>query len=398
MAHVVDEEERGMREEKKLKIAYLSPFIKEDPNRTQYQRPKHLSLRNTLFLFTGRETIIPQEIERNVTIVRGPLDFERTKVLYQIWCLYKVLMLHRKFRFDLVYSTSHYFSSVPAFVLKFLGFRWVADIWDHPELPSRIWEANRRKNIRGFLGYIASVIGVQIMKKGLKCADLVISAIHPSALTKFHISPQKMLEVTNGVDVSITKPKRLKREKVGLKLFYVGPVREARGLDVMLQATAILKGKRKRVTLILVGNAREEDVDYLDEMVKRLGLKKNVNYFGILDHNDVLTLIESSDVCIFPFPRKDVLDCVYPIKIFEYMAMGKAIVATRLKGASSIIRDGVNGLLVEPKDPTEMADAVLRIDQKPALRERLEANARKASKKYDWKIINETINKKLAEL
>lgn len=385
-----------MREEKKLKIAYLCPFISYAPNRTTYQRPKYLSSKNMLFFFTGRETIVPEEIRRNVTVVRGPLNFSRSRALYGFWCLYRVLMLHRRLRFDLVYSTPHYFSSGAAFILKLLGFRWVADIYDHPELPLRIWEASRRKNIRRFPGYIAAILGVQILKRGLKCADLVISVMHPSVLTGFHISPQKMLEVTNGVDVSITKPKGLKREKGGLTLFYVGDVREARGLGVMLHATAILKEKRKSARLILVGRTRDEDLDYLDRMVKKLDLENDVDYFGILDHKDVLTLTESSDVCIYPFPRKDVL-CGYPIKIFEYMAMGKAIVATRLKGVSGIVRHGINGLLVEPGDPLEMADAVLRIDENPDLRERLEVNARKASKKYDWKIINEKITEKLRE-
>ncbi|UCH32391.1 MAG: glycosyltransferase family 4 protein [Candidatus Bathyarchaeota archaeon] len=387
-----------MREEKKLKIVYLNPFLKDDPNRTQYQRPKYLSLKSRLFIFTGRKTVIPEEIRRNVTIIRGPLDFGRTKVLYQLWCFYKVLMLHRRFRFDLVYSTSHYFSSVPAFLLKLLGFKWVADIWDHPVLPLRIWEVSRQRKVRGFLGYVVAFIGVQIMKKGLKYSNLVIAAIHPSALTEFHISPQKILKVTNGVDISITQPERLKREKVRLRLFYVGPVREARGLDVLLHSTAILKRKKKNVELILVGSTRDEDENYLNKMVERLGLEKDVNYFGILDHKDVLNLMGNSDICIFPFPKKDVLDCIYPIKIFEYMAMGKAIVTTRLKGVSRIIKDDVTGLLVEPDNPTEMADAILSIDENQALKERLEVNARKASNRYDWKTINGMINEKLAEL
>lgn len=77
--------------------------------------------------------------------------------------------------------------------------------------------------------------------------------------------------------------------------------------------------------------------------------------------------------------------------------MGKAIVSTRLTGTSVIITNGVNGLLVQPDDPREMVDAIFKIYENPNLKERLEANARKAVKKYDWKIINEKISKKLAE-
>jgi glycosyltransferase involved in cell wall biosynthesis len=381
---------------KGLKIAYLTPHIRCDPNRTQFQRPKGLSLKNTLFIFTGKEAALPEECERELRIMRGPLKFGRlsARPLYPIWCIYKVLTLNRKFRFDLVYSTYDCYSSMSAAILKFMGLRWVADIWDHPEL----WKGVREKDIkRTLLVHVPRIVAFQIVKKTLKHADLVISAIHPSALTKFRISPQKTFEVTNGVDLSITKPRGLKRSDAEFRVFYVGFLMKERGLDLMLHAMAMLKERIEDLRFILVGDARREDLVYLDRTVKKLGLKDQVDFLGKLNHNDVLTLMEGSDVCLFPFPRIETVNCIYPVKIFEYMAMGKAIVATRLKGISSVIKDGVNGLLVEPGDAREMADAIFRIYENPDLRERLEANAKKVAEEYDWKVINEEINKKLAE-
>jgi len=382
--------------EKGLKIAYLTPHIRCDPNRTQFQRPKHLSLKNTLFIFTGKETALPQEIERNLRIIRGPLKFGRLSVrpLYPIWCIYKVLMLDRKFQFDLVYSTYDCFSSMPAAILKLLRFKWVVDIWDHPEL----WEETREKDIKEtLLVHVPRILAFQIVKRALKYADLVISAIHPSALAKFRISPQKIFAITNGVDLSITKPKGLKRSNAEFRVFYVGFLMKERGLDLMLDAMAMLKGRIEGLKFILVGDARREDVAYLDRTIKKLGLEGQVDFLGRLNHEDVLTLMEVSDVCLFPFPRIKSVNCIYPVKIFEYMAMGKAIVATRLKGISSVIRHEVNGLLVEPGDAREMADAIFRIHENPGLRERLEANAKKVAERYDWKVINVKISEKLAE-
>jgi glycosyltransferase involved in cell wall biosynthesis len=380
-----------------FKIAYLTPHIRCDPNRTQFQRPKYLSLKNTLFIFTGKETVLPKEIERKLRIIRGPLKFGRlsARPLYPIWCIYKVLTLHRKFQFDLVYSTYDCFSSVSAAILKLMGFKWVADIWDHPEL----WKGVREKDIKKtLLVNVPRILAFQIVKRTLKYADLVISVIHPSALAKFRISPQKMFAVTNGVDLSITKPKGLKRSNAEFRVFYVGFLMKERGLDLMLHAMAMLKGKIEGLKFILVGDARREDVAYLNRTIKKSGLKEQVDFHGRLNHEDVLTLMEVSDVCLFPFPRIETVNCIYPVKIFEYMAMGKAIVATRLKGISEVIRDEVNGLLVEPDDAREMADAIFKIHENPNLRKRLEANAQKDAEKYDWKIINEKINKVISSL
>ncbi|UCE43776.1 MAG: glycosyltransferase family 4 protein [Candidatus Bathyarchaeota archaeon] len=277
-------------------------------------------------------------------------------------------------------------------LLKPLGFKWVADIWDHPEL----WKAVRAGGImKRLLVNVPRIATFEIVKRALKHADLVISAIHPSALTKFRIRPQRILAITNGVDLSITRPKGLKRSDSEFKLFYVGFLMKERGLDLMLNTVALLKGRIESLKLILVGDAKKEDVAHLNRTAKNLDLEQHVDFLGRLNHENVLTQMEGSDVCLFPFPRQAAVNCIYPVKIFEYMAMGKAIVATRLEGVSSIIKDGINGLLVDPGDAREMADAVFEIHENPDLRRRLEANAKKDVEEYDWKKINKKIDERL---
>lgn len=379
-----------------LKIAYLTPHIRCDSNRTQFQRPKHLSLKNELFIFTGKETVLPEEIERRVRLMRGPLKFGRfsARPLFPIWCILKVLTLHSKVRFDLIYSTYDCYSSLSAAVLKLLGLRWVLDIWDHPEL----WKGIRMQSIKKrLLVNMPRIFVFQIVKRTLKTADLVISAIHPSALAKFSISQEKIYAVTNGVDLSITKPRGLKRSNDEFKVFYVGFLMKERGLELLLQAMALLKERIQRLKLVLVGDARREDLVYLDSTVKKLGLEGQVDFRGRLNHRHVLDLVEGSDVCLCANSDEEPFDVAYPIKVFEYLGMGKAVVATRLRGTSAIITDGVDGLLVQPDNSREMADAVVRIYNNSDLKEKLEANARKTAEKYDWERINEQINKRLIE-
>jgi len=315
--------------------------------------------------------------------------------LYPVWCVYQVLRLHRKSQFDLVYSTYDCFSAISAAFLKLMGLKWIADIWDHPEL----WKETREEDIKKILLInVPRVAAFQIVRRALKYADLVISAIHPSALAKFRISPQKTFAVTNGVDLSITRPIGLKRSNTEFRVVYVGFVMKERGLNLMLHTMAMLKKRIKGLKLILVGDARKEDVAYLDKSVKSSGLKAQVAFLGRQDHKKVLNLIEASDVCLYPFPRMETINCIYPVKIFEYMAMGKAIVATKLKGVSEVMRDGINGLLVDPADPREMADAIFRIYENTDLRRVLEANAKKGAEEYDWNIINGKINKMISSL
>ena len=74
-----------------------------------------------------------------------------------------------------------------------------------------------------------------------------------------------------------------------------------------------------------------------------------------------------------------------PIKLFEYMAVGRAVVASRIGQISSLIEDGRNGLLFAPDDAQDLEAALKKLTQNPLLRKRLGQNARSDVKeKYTW--------------
>jgi glycosyltransferase involved in cell wall biosynthesis len=74
-----------------------------------------------------------------------------------------------------------------------------------------------------------------------------------------------------------------------------------------------------------------------------------------------------------------------PLKLFEYMAAGKAIVATALNEAAEVILDGHSGLLVEAENVNRFAEAILKLLGDPAERSRLGRNARQqATEQYSW--------------
>lgn len=380
---------------------YLITQTSLDPGRTQYQRLKHMTKKNMLFIFTGKKTKFP--LFRNLTLVRSSSHFGGTNPLYVFFALFKFYQLHKTQKFDIIYSSYNYYSILPGFLLKFLygtKVKWVVDLWDHPELQveKEIWK-RRRKDILTVILHLSEIIGVFLSKKVLKYSDLIVLALYPTGplMKKFSLNRVPILAVTNGVDLSIVKPKHKKHEDGSFKLFYVGFVMKERGLDLMLQTLTLLKFSIKNLKLNLVGDSTPEDLAYMKETVKKNGLEEIVQYFGKLKHEQVLDLTEEADVCLFPFPRKEVLNCIYPVKIFEYMAMGKAVVATRLEGVSQIIKDGINGLLVDV-EPSKMCEAILKVYQNPKLRRSLENNAMKSVRDYDSQIIHARINMGLEKL
>jgi glycosyltransferase involved in cell wall biosynthesis len=103
-----------------------------------------------------------------------------------------------------------------------------------------------------------------------------------------------------------------------------------------------------------------------------------------VDPAEIPGLLVSMDATVAPYPR---LGSFYfsPLKVYEYMAAGRAVVASRIGQLDGLIEHEVSGLLCSPGDPVELAEALLRLRREPALRDRLGRAARaKVRRTYTW--------------
>jgi glycosyltransferase involved in cell wall biosynthesis len=123
------------------------------------------------------------------------------------------------------------------------------------------------------------------------------------------------------------------------------------------------------------------------EVEKLLEGDKRVIFTGAVAHERVAKLLDACDILVAPHvPLADGSEFFgSPTKIFEYMAMGKGIVASRLGQIGEVLVDGETALLVEPGDVGELAGAILKLVQSEDLRNRLGARAREvAEKEHTW--------------
>jgi glycosyltransferase involved in cell wall biosynthesis len=107
-----------------------------------------------------------------------------------------------------------------------------------------------------------------------------------------------------------------------------------------------------------------------------------------VDHERVPALLDACDILLSPHvPLEDGSDFFgSPTKLFEYMAMGKGIVASRLGQIGDVLTDNETALLVEPGNAGQLADAILRLSKSREMRERLGVAARHAAiERYTWK-------------
>jgi glycosyltransferase involved in cell wall biosynthesis len=119
-----------------------------------------------------------------------------------------------------------------------------------------------------------------------------------------------------------------------------------------------------------------------------LGLEQSIIFTGLVPHSDAPRYLAASDILVSPHLGFDDGTKFFgsPTKLFEYMAMGKPIIASRLEQIGEVIRDGENGLEMMPGNASQLADQILDFARDRELRTRLGAAARQeVVQRYTWK-------------
>jgi glycosyltransferase involved in cell wall biosynthesis len=101
-------------------------------------------------------------------------------------------------------------------------------------------------------------------------------------------------------------------------------------------------------------------------------LAERVHFTGVVPRSEVPGHVAAFDIALQPA----VTPYASPLKLFEYLALGKAIIAPRMPNIQEVLRDGHNAVLFDPADDASFARALTRLSADAALRQRLQALAR----------------------
>ena len=127
-----------------------------------------------------------------------------------------------------------------------------------------------------------------------------------------------------------------------------------KGIDILINAIAILSQKGSQVHVVCVGDGPERE-DFMKLAVEK-GVKETFHFVGDQSHAQTIAAIKASLFFVLA-SRKEGL----PLVIAEAMACKKAVIATSVDGIPEIVLDNTTGLLVPPSDPEALAKAILRL-------------------------------------
>lgn len=195
--------------------------------------------------------------------------------------------------------------------------------------------------------------------------NVLTPAFEKALIEKKNINPDRISMIPNGADLDIVKPGETNnwvREKhdLGTKFVvtYLGAHGRANHLIQMLESAKILKDKDTDVVLMLVGDGMEKPM--LKEKAKQWGLD-NILFVDSVSKSVVVDYIVASNVCTAVLKKIDTFKTVYPNKLFDYMSAQKPVILAIDGVARKLLSDANSGIYVQPENPAQFAQAVLKL-------------------------------------
>ncbi|MFX0195090.1 MAG: glycosyltransferase family 4 protein [Candidatus Hodarchaeota archaeon] len=251
------------------------------------------------------------------------------------------------------------------------------------ELNAPIWERDLH------YGHRPRTLARKIEKRVLMLGDaiVVVSDFLRDYLINLEIPASKIHVISNAADPNTFNPSidgNLIKRKYGIEnkvvVGFVGGFARRQGIYLLLTAAPEIIKNNRGIHFLFVGDGSGRDL--YEKYVIENSLQKYVTFAGSVSYQSIPQYIAAMDITVLP----NTANHCSPIKLFEYMAMAKAIVAPGLDTIEHIITHGQNGFLTTSGDAESLRNTILYLSQDRNLRSQVGSNARRTVlEHHTWK-------------
>jgi D-inositol-3-phosphate glycosyltransferase len=209
----------------------------------------------------------------------------------------------------------------------------------------------------------------------------------------YQADTRKIVIIPPGVDLSHFYPIPVDEAKefIGVQpceqvILYVGRIEPLKGIDVLIEAIAIMQRKGVRVCLSVIGGDPEQDPESDNGEMSRLQVLREK--YGL---EDLITFLGRRSQDTLPYYYSAAMAVVVPshyesfgMVALEAMACGTPVVASQVGGLAFLIQDGVTGYTVPVDEPQALAERLITLNNDSALRKRMGEQAANFAREYSW--------------
>lgn len=298
---------------------------------------------------------------KNEPTVAEPMVKEIRSMMYAANLRYRVLPHLLRYRPDALYERYSLMGTAGCDIAKSLGIPHVL------EVNAPLSEEHARFRGSAFPDTIR-----RTEQQILTSADEVIAVSEPLRewIISSGVSPDRVTVVPNGVDTErFSSANNLEQVDPGFDarpvVGFVGTLKGWHGTSTLIQAIGSIARQRgidRCPHLLIVGDGPERE--HLETVARYEGVAELVTFTGSIPHERIPSLIAAMDIAVAPY---DAAPDFYfsPLKLFEYMAAGKPVVAAAIGQIQDCIKDGVTGLLYPPGDIDALASRIVELIDNP---------------------------------
>ena len=303
------------------------------------------------------------------------LGFEILEICYNLIGYIKIIRAIKKHDINAIYERYAFFNWIGTFIAKRKG-------------RPIIIEVNEVSGLKRVRGQVLVGLAKAIERRIFKAADaiVVVSPFLKRHIEKMGINDNKVHVIPNAVNLDNFYPEvgRIEtRRKLGILnkivLGFVGKLLPWNNLELLMDIFKVISEEVPNTHLLLVGDGQVKKS--LEERVKRYRLEEKVTFTGQIGHKDVPKFIAAMDICIIPESNQ----YRSPVKLFEYMAMAKPVVAPRLEPIENVITNGENGVLFDLRNEDSLKKTIIGLIKDSEKRGKIGNRARETViKNYTW--------------
>ncbi len=226
------------------------------------------------------------------------------------------------------------------------------------------------------------ILGFLIKKKFFKKVIVISESLKLDVIEKYNADSKNILVAHDGADIQDISNDE-KPNKVG----YVGSINKGRGIELIVS----IAEEMKNIEFHIVGGTKKD----LIEKLNIFEIPNNLILHGYLSQQDIKNIISEMYIMLAPYQYKvgiasknvDTAKWMSPIKIFEYMSYGKAIIVSHIKVLEEIIEPNKNAVFANPEDGKMWKEKISYLMDNPEHQQNLKDNAYKTiNSKYTWDI------------
>ncbi len=267
---------------------------------------------------------------------------------------------------------------------KFIGYKVILDIV----------EDDRYEPTANFMNKLKAKSALLLLKYSAHYSDALIGISDHLYQRLLYLSKDKIpvFLIPISVNLNYFTNNANYEVKKEFKIFYGGSFNEKDGLEYLIEAFNKVNISHRNTKLIITGSGIKPDLDKVIKMIDNSRSKDNIIFKGFLSTTDYYKLLNECDIFCMTRDMSNHANTGFPFKLGEFLASGKAVIATNVGDISKYLVNNVNALVIDPNSANQISEAISSLLKNPDKIKSLGIESRKTAESY---FDSEKVSKKL---